>query len=251
MAANLQATAPLVDGATLSDQVTEVLRHNVVNGVWNVGDVLPSETTLASDFDVSRTVIREAVSRLKAEGMLSSRQGRGAFVASDRPRQGFAIPERDMESQRKLEQILELRMGLEIEAAAIAAARATPEARAEIERAAAAYDQSNKIGGPAVAAGVTADLDFHRAVCEATGNSYYLSLFNYLVASLRETMLAGRLQALKRGGESRDAIQEHYDIAASIAQGDAERARQRMRDHLQMSSGRLLAQLKTENGLGE
>ena len=64
MAANLQATAPLVDGATLSDQVTEVLRHNVVNGVWNVGDVLPSETTLASDFDVSRTVIREAVSRL-------------------------------------------------------------------------------------------------------------------------------------------------------------------------------------------
>ena len=64
-------------------------------------------------------------------------------------------------------------------------------------------------------------------------------------------MLAGRLQALKRGGESRDAIQEHYDIAASIAQGDAERARQRMRDHRQMSSGRLLAQLKTENGLGE
>lgn len=251
MTGNLQATALLVDGATLSDQVTEVLRHNVVNGVWGVGDLLPSETALASDFDVSRTVIREAVSRLKAEGMLSSRQGRGAFVASNRPRQGFAIPECDMESQRKLAQILELRMGLEIEAAAIAALRATPEARTEIQRAAEAYDQTNQSDGPAVATGVSADLEFHRAVCVATGNDYYLGLFNYLVASLRETMLAGRLQALKRGGESRDAVQEHYDIAASIAEGDAERARQRMRDHLQMSSARLLAQLKTEEDSGE
>lgn len=62
-----------------------MLRHNVVNGVWNVGDVLPSETTLASDFDVSRTVIREAVSRLKAEGMLSSRQGRGPLSPATGP----------------------------------------------------------------------------------------------------------------------------------------------------------------------
>lgn len=251
MTGNLQAIAPLIDGATLSDQVTEVLRHNVVNGVWSVGDVLPSESALANDFDVSRTVIREAVSRLKAEGMLSSRQGRGAFVSSDRPRQGFAIPERDVESLRKLAQILELRRGLEIEAAAIAATRASDEARADIQRAADAFDRASDGKAPAVATGVSADLRFHRSICEATGNSYYLSLFNYLVASLRETMLAGRLQALKRGSESRDAVQEHHDIAASIAQGDAERARERMRAHLKMSSARLLAQLKTGEDLSE
>jgi GntR family transcriptional repressor for pyruvate dehydrogenase complex len=248
---NLQATTPLIDGATLSDQVAEVLRLNLVNGVWSVGDVLPSESALASDFDVSRTVIREAVSRLKAEGMLSSRQGRGAFVTSDRPRKGFAIPERDIESQRKLSQILELRLGLEIEAAAIAAARASPDARAEIQRAADAFDHSSDSSGAGVATGVSADLRFHRTICEATENSYYLSLFNYLVASLRETMLAGRLQALRRGGESRNAVQEHHDIAASIAQGDAELARERMRAHLKMSSARLLEQLKTGDGLGE
>ncbi|PJE37973.1 FadR family transcriptional regulator [Pseudooceanicola lipolyticus] len=249
MTGNLQAPAPLVDGATLSDQVTEVLRQNVVNGVWSVGEVLPSESTLAGYFDVSRTVIREAVARLKAEGMLSSRQGRGAFVESNRPRQGFAISERDMESQRKLEQILELRMGLEIEAAAIAAARATPEAREGIQRAADAYGRAIRGAGPAVDTGVNADLAFHRAVCEATGNSYYLSLFNYLGASLRETMLAGRLQAIKVGGESRDAVQEHHAVAAAIAKGDAESARQRMRDHLQMSSARLLARFKMKDGL--
>lgn len=245
MTANLTAAAPLVDGATLSDQVTEVLRHNVVNGIWSVGDMLPSESALANEFDVSRTVIREAVSRLKAEGMLASRQGRGAFVSSDRPRQGFAIGERDVESLRKLAQILELRMGLEIEAAAIAASRANAGARAEIQQAADAFERASDGSSPGVAAGVGADLRFHRAICEATDNGYYLSLFNYLLASLRETMLAGRLQALTRGGESRDAVQEHHDIAAAIAQGAADLARARMRAHLQMSSARLLAQLKT------
>lgn len=249
MTEKLQATATLIDGATLSDQVTEVLRYNVVNGVWSVGDVLPSESTLANRFDVSRTVIREAVSRLKAEGMLSSRQGRGAFVSSDRPRQGFAILERDVESLRKLSQILELRLGLEIEAAAIAASRGSAEARTDIQRAADAYARASDGSDQPVATGVNADLRFHRAICDATGNRYYLSLFNYLVANLRETMLAGRLQALKRGGESRGAVQEHHDIASAIAEGDVERSRERMRAHLKMSSARLLAQLKTGDDL--
>lgn len=137
-----QASAPLAQGATLGDQVTEVLRHNVVSGAWPVGSMLPSETTLAQDLDVSRTVVREAVSRLKAEGMLSSQQGRGAFVSSDRPQMGFAIDKQDVESLRKLSHILELRMGLEIEAAAFAAERATDAHRAEIEAAADMFDNA-------------------------------------------------------------------------------------------------------------
>lgn len=119
-----------------------MLRHNVVSGAWPVGSMLPSETTLAQDLDVSRTVVREAVSRLKAEGMLSSQQGRGAFVSSDRPQMGFAIDKQDVESLRKLSHILELRMGLEIEAAAFAAERATDAHRAEIEAAADMFDNA-------------------------------------------------------------------------------------------------------------
>ena len=86
MSEAFQASVPLTQGTTLSDQVTRVLRHNVINGIWGVGTMLPSESALADDLDVSRTVIREAVSRLKAEGMLSSRQGRGAFVSGHRRR---------------------------------------------------------------------------------------------------------------------------------------------------------------------
>jgi GntR family transcriptional regulator, transcriptional repressor for pyruvate dehydrogenase complex len=244
----LQASVPLVQGTTLSDQVTDILRYNVINGVWAVGATLPSESALADHLDVSRTVIREAVSRLKAEGMLTSRQGRGAVVSSDRPRMGFAISDHDVESMRNLSQILELRMGLEIEAAALAATRSDDRARAEILSAADAFEQANGGGAAGVAHGVSTDLRFHRAICDATCNDYYLALFNYLGASLRETILAGRLMALKRGGESHEAIQEHHGIAAAISMGDPDLARDRMREHLKMASKRLLASLNPVGG---
>lgn len=243
-----QMSVPLARGATLGDQVTDVLRHNVVSGEWPVGSMLPSETTLAHDLNVSRTVVREAVSRLKAEGLLASRQGRGAFVSSDRPQMGFAIDKQDVESLRKLSQILELRMGLEIEAVAIAASRASAEKRAMIQAAADVFDRDSGGGPPGVSAGVGADLRFHRAICDATDNDYYLGLFNYLGASLRETMLMGRLQAVKRGSDSHDAVDEHYAIAAAITKGDPDLARKQMRAHLQLSSQRLLGDLWPEKG---
>mgnify|MGYP003117242874 CR=1 FL=1 len=243
-----EASAPLARGATLSDQVIEVLRHNVVNGEWPVGSMLPSEAALSRDLMVSRTVIREAISRLKAEGLLMSRQGSGAFVSSDRSRMGFAIAKQDVENLRKLSQILELRMGLEIEAAAIAASRGGEDSIAEIQAAAEAFERASHGGAPGMPDGVGADLRFHRAVCNATGNDYYLGLFNYLGASLRETMEAGRLQAVKRGGECRDAVQEHHGIAIAIVQRDPALARDQMRAHLERSSKRLLGHLWPAKG---
>lgn len=248
MSTIFQTSVALVQGTTLSDQVTAVLRQNITNGIWDVGAMLPSESALADNLDVSRTVIREALSRLKAEGMLASRRGRGAFVASNRPRAGFAIAEQDVESLRNLSQILELRMGLEIEAAALAALRGKEDAHANIAAAANAFERASDGGMAGVAEGVSTDLRFHRAICEATGNDYYLGLFNYLGASLKETILAGRLQALKRGGESHGAIAEHHGIAAAIALRDPVLARDRMRAHLEMSSVRLLGSLRSAEG---
>lgn len=246
-----EASTQLAQGDTLSDQVTEVLRHNVTNGIWTIGATLPSENALAEELEVSRTVIREAVSRLKAEGMLTSRQGRGAIVSNDRPRNGFAIAKQDVESMRNLTQILELRMGLEIEAAALAAARSTEATQADILAAADAFSRAIAGGSQELAEGVRTDLQFHRAICVATGNNYYLRLFNYLSASLRETIQAGRVQALNRGGDSRDAAQEHQSIVSAIAQCDSDLARDRMRTHLERSSGRLLQQLQPVSGVAE
>jgi len=134
-------------------------------------------------------------------------------------------------------------MGLEIEAAAIAAQRRTEDACAMIQTCADAYEKSSRGDTSGVAEGVGTDLNFHRAICDATGNDYYRELFNYLGASLRETMLVGRLQAIKRGSESRDAVREHHQIAEAIAAGDAVLSRDRMRIHLEMSCDRLLENL--------
>lgn len=235
---------PLARGATLGEQVTEALRVNITDGSWPVGSMVPSESRLAQSLQVSRTVVREAVSRLKAEGLLSSQQGRGAFVANDRSQMGFAIDKQDVESLRKLAQILDLRMGVEVEAAALAAERATDAARQEVAAAAHAFADSSGGGADGVEAGVAADIRFHRAINDATGNDYYLGLFNYLGASLRETMLAGRLKAVERGGENREAVQEHLDVAEAIMAADADAARERMRNHLKLSGLRLLGNLK-------
>jgi len=127
-----------------------------------------------------------------------------------------------MESQRKLEQILRIaQWGSESKGAAIAAA-VLPEAREEIQRAAAAYDQSNKIGALGRGGGSVPTFGFHRAwFARATWNSIPQPFQLPRFASLREggtPMLAGGLQALKRGRRNRDAIQENTMHCASSAQ---------------------------------
>ncbi|MSU89120.1 FCD domain-containing protein [Rhodobacteraceae bacterium 2CG4] len=235
---------PLARGATLSDQVSRALRDGITDGAWPVGTGLPSEAALAREMQVSRTVIREAVSRLKAEGLLSSRQGRGTVVASDRPRRGFAIDADDMANLRKLSQILELRLGLEVEAAALAARRRGARDLAEIAAARDAFRQAAAAAAPDIRAGVAADLRFHRAICAATGNDYYIDLFACLSASLRETVAAGRQQAIRRGGAGRAAAAEHDGILHAIEAGDAIAAGAQMRRHLTDASDRLLGQLR-------
>ncbi|MCA0920845.1 FadR/GntR family transcriptional regulator [Pseudooceanicola nanhaiensis] len=238
----------LTRGSTLSDQVTEALRQNVTSGAWPVGSMLPSEAMLCQELNVSRTVIREAVARLKAEGLLSSQQGRGAFVASNRSRLGFSIDAGDVDNRRTLGQILELRMGIEIEAAAIAARRRTEADLDTIREAVEAFAAQQRHSPENARAGVEADLRFHRAICEATRNSYYLAFYDYLSASLRETIEAGRERALQRGGDSREAAEEHRSIVEAIAEQDMFAARKRMRKHLELSRDRLLGQLWDHQG---
>ncbi|SET32280.1 FadR/GntR family transcriptional regulator [Paracoccus homiensis] len=238
-----QNATPLARGSTLGDQATTALRGQILNGDWPVGTMLPAETALSQTLTVSRSVIREAVSRLKAEGLLESHQGRGVFVASNRPKSGFAIDSRDVDSRRKLAQILELRLGIEIEAAAIAAQRRSQADLDSINRAVEEFAAVQRFDPGRVRDGVDADMAFHRAICVATQNEYYLGLFNYLGASLHEVIEAGRLRSAQRGGDSREAAAEHHTIAAAIKAQDGMAARKLMRRHLALSRDRLLGHL--------
>src|SRR4051794_36971477 len=121
-------------GPSLTEQVTEKLRAKILGGAYEVGQALPSEQEMGTAFGVSRSVVREAISRLKADQLVITRQGRGAFVAATVSPQGFQISHggAKIEGTRH---ILELRMGLEVEAAGLAAAHRGAEQLADMTRA--------------------------------------------------------------------------------------------------------------------
>lgn len=222
---------------SLSDQVTRELGAMVTGGVLQVGAMLPSEGQMAKDFGVSRTVVREAVSRLKADGLLSSQQGRGVFVAAIRPTRGFAIAAEAGQDLLDLMPIVELRLGIEAEAAALAAGRRQDAdiaaIRAAQERMAAAVAHGE------VAGSVEADMAFHRAVCDATGNAHYTALFDYLSGHLLELISAGRRRSVAQRHVRFDPLAEHAAILAAIEARDPEAARAAARGHVENTMRRL------------
>ena len=111
---------------SLTATVIRQLTIEIEQGRWKPGDRLPAESSLAATFGVSRTVIREAVSALKAAGLVSSRQGRGMFVVEPPRREPFLGITGDPASLEDALALLELRLALETEMSALAAERRTP-----------------------------------------------------------------------------------------------------------------------------
>lgn len=182
---------------------------------------------------VSRTVVREAVAALKADGMIVTRQGAGAFVASDAARMPFRIDPDSLSSIDDVLAVMELRLAVEVEAAAIAAERAPPAEVKAIDRALAAIDRAIDAGDSAIAE----DFAFHQAIAKATGNVHFSSFLTFLGVHViprqrvRTSMTSGdeRTRYLKRFQS------EHEDIATAIRKGDSARARKAMRQHLENS----------------
>ena len=107
----------------LPDEVARQLSQAIDSGRLPVGERLPTEQQLATEFGVSRSVIREAVSRLKSEGLLDVRHGIGAFVAASNSRSVFRIPSTCFAKRRELVMILQLRTSVEADSAAFAPPR--------------------------------------------------------------------------------------------------------------------------------
>lgn len=226
---------------TLTGQVTRELSGRVMSGQYKPGEKLPTEQMLIDEFKVSRTVIREAVASLRAAGIVSTQQGVGAFVLNRPPNATFKIDHSLLGMVEEVSAVLELRIALESEAAALAAARRGEEDIARITA-------SLQAMGEAVAAGEDAlqpDLDFHRAIAAATGNAHFVNLFGYLGELV---IPRSRLQTFQLGGTTRlDYLQrvnrEHEQIATAVIRGDIEAARAAMRVHLVDSRERLLRHL--------
>jgi GntR family transcriptional repressor for pyruvate dehydrogenase complex len=226
---------PLATSATMPDRVTQALLDLIRGGSYPPKSRLPSEAKMAQHFGVSRTVIREAVSRLKSEGLVESQQGRGVFVRElglDTP---FRIDPAVVDSIQQVLQVAELRRGLEAEIAALAAERASHAQTLEIAACLQAIDDDVAAGGD----GVAADIEFHRSIARATGNPHFLTLWDFLGQFLKGTIKLTRTWEAQQEETQQQVMQEHQLLYEAISRKDPEAARTAARRHMEMSSQRI------------
>jgi GntR family transcriptional repressor for pyruvate dehydrogenase complex len=218
----------------LADAVYGRLLEEIVSGRYEVGDRLPAETDLAETFEVSRPVIREALNRLQADGLVTARQGAGNFVARVPPRQITKLAPRA--SIAGILRAFEVRIALEGQAARLAAERRSNSELAAIHDALDAMTHALEAGKPAK----DADFAFHRCVAVASGNMTLVEILD----SLSETVGNGMTVALsitRQGTQQRTArvIDEHVRIYEAIAASEPDSAELAMRYHIDQARKRL------------
>ena len=227
---------------SLTTQVLRDLSARIEKGELKPGDRLPTERELMALYGVSRTVVREAVSSLRSSGRIATQQGRGAWVLDPPSSLGFQLDDADLSTVKDVLQVMEIRIALESEAAALAAQRRTSEQLTALRQAFDALEAS--LSRPDSSA--EHDVRFHQEIARATGNHYFTELYSRLAPRL---VPRARLDLFKNDPEGKVAYlqriqQEHAQIQQAIARGDAEAARAAMRLHLTNSRERLRAALE-------
>lgn len=223
-----QNFTPVTSGARLSDQVAEQLATEIKQGRLMPGDKLPTEARLVEQFEVSRTVVREAVSRLKSLGLVDSRQGSGVFVSQKLPFAPLNFEARHAASQEAVIQMVEVRRALEAEVAALAAERRNARDVSAIEKAVQALDAAVQSGGD----GVAEDVKFHRAIADATRNPFLTQTLEYLGQFLHGATQVTRANEARRVDFAAEVQTEHQAILQAVKAGDAAAARQAAATHM-------------------
>jgi len=224
---------PLVAARKLSRGLCEQLAEQIKSGRLAPGMRLPTEQALTRAARVSRTVVREAVAALRAEGLVVTRQGVGAFVSAEPQRAPFRIDPDRMQSLEDILRVMELRLGVEIESAGLAAERAT---RAQLRAIGAALEAIER----AAAAGNSAveeDIALHRAIAEATGNDEFPRFLQFIGRHLIPRRTVSGLPEQMGGRRAYLALiqEEHRRIYQAIESRDPKAARDAMRRHLTRS----------------
>lgn len=230
----------------LTEAVIATLISRIENGTYAPGEKLPSESELCRELGVSRTVVREAVASLRLGGRLFSRQGLGVFVGEKEARKlDFEIQVTD--DVRSALQILELRLGVEMEAVALAAQRRSA---GDIAALTTAFDSLTSSGTTDAAFEAKADFAFHLAIARATGNPHFPQLMEALEPHIVSDLLMkhGRTSASGHRSYLARIIKEHGAILSAITQGDAKAARSALKQHLEESMTRYRRLLDSSSG---
>lgn len=210
----------------LPSVVADEIRKRIVVGNLAPGDKLPTERELCDEHQVSRVVVREAIARLRHEGLVASHQGKGVFVASPENGRFLEISKQSLARPESYRQLFELRLVLESGTAALAA-----EHRDEADLAAMSQFLDDMRSTRDYATFVTADIGFHRAIAAATKNPF-LGLFTSFVDMRLKDSIALALENLDLSSTVAVSAAEHTEIFTAIQSGDPARATTAMRIHL-------------------
>jgi GntR family transcriptional repressor for pyruvate dehydrogenase complex len=224
----------------LTQIVITHFREKIRGGIITPGSKLPTEMQMVAKFGVSRTVIREAIANLKADGLVESRHGIGVFALKPaKENTGFSDLFSQSDKISHIIETLELRAAVEIEAAGIAASRCSPAQEAHIRE---CFDELSKC---MAAEKPTEDADFlfHKAIATATNNTQFKEFMEFLGRrTIPRSQLRKPMGEISLPPETELKFhEEHRAIMDAICQKDAPAARDAMRHHLQGSLNRYRA----------
>jgi len=230
---NTAPSSTIARGHSLPDEVAKRIRTSIESGSIEPGKRLPTEQELAEAYGVSRPVIREAVSILKSDGLVISQQGRGHFVNP----QGASVfrLEPSFEDKEDLADLFQFLMALEVAATEQAAIRRSSNdldaIRQHLDGLETAIRENRN--------GVEEDMKFHRAILQATHNTYFINFGEFLESRVRNLIRTAR-ENTARSQEMVKLVQhEHEAIFKAVAAQDAEGARAAATHHLDNAAQRL------------
>jgi GntR family transcriptional regulator, transcriptional repressor for pyruvate dehydrogenase complex len=222
---------PLASRRGLTAELIARLTADIVDGKLAPGSRLPTEQEMIAATGVSRTVVREAVAALKADCLIVTRQGAGSFVV-DHVRRPYRVDFDEHSPLQDVLNVMELRTGVEVEAAGLAAERASPAQVRRIGSRLAAIHAAVAKGGSAV----DEDFAFHCEVAETTGNPQFKRILEYLgPLIIPRGSVGGRQGSLVHRPQVPAFQREHEQILGAIRSHAAPKARSAMRKHLNNS----------------
>lgn len=220
---------------TRGDRLYAAIVEQIIDGEFKPGERLPSETTLAKLFNVSRPIVREALARLRDHGLVHSKRGSGTYVHHGPHRELLRFA--PIGNIADLQRCLEFRIAVESRAAGHAADRHDAKSLADIQAAVEGLEEAIRTG----TLGVDADYVFHQAVAAAARNAYFEEALKMLDQQVRVGMTVMRNLSLLKPTERLRLVQdEHLAVADAIRRRDARAASEAMAIHIDNARRRML-----------
>lgn len=230
-----ESSTQLVRTPLLADAVAQKLRREISGGRYKPSGKLPTERELSERYGVSRSIIREALGRLKQDGLVISRQGSGAFVAEGGS-PVFRLDMGQLVDLKEVSNVVELLIAFESAASGHAATRRTKAELAAIQAEFEAMNRAIELGLP----GIDEDFGFHRAIVDATHNPVFREMSQFLDSRVRNFIRAARTNSARHEGITRKVQEEHRIILNAIEEGNENAARLAAASHLRNAVDRLV-----------